>query len=305
MLSGKVPGNRNLDNVDPDLAKFEHLLYTSKTLEVGKIKAATVTSFGFGQAGGQLLLVNPDYFLATLPADDVDAYVALRDARRRNALTFSEDVVAGRRKYVEVKNEAPYPSNETKDWLVQRNRRVAGGNTASAQTDSEVNLKSDVAQVSTAERFDFLPKTQAATQQALANAMQDVMQQNGVCSSAGIVVESVTNSRFSEESFLERNYTKREMESCGNLSVSRMSRDFAGLWAGKKAVVKVLGNAGATLKSAGSAMQEVELVRSESGAVVCQFHGFAAEEAARVGVQEVMVSLSYADDMAVAAAVAK
>jgi len=302
MLSGKVPGNRNLDNVDPNLAGFKHLLYTSNTLEVGRIKAATVTSFGFGQAGGQLLLVHPDYFLATLPEDDVEAYVALRDARRRNALTFSEDVVAGRRKYVEVKNEAPYPSDETKDWLVQRDSRVGGVKTPSLEATSEVNLKSDVAEVSKAEFFDFLPKTRVATKQVLTQAMQDVMQQSGFSSSVGIDVESVTNPCFAKDSFLERNYTKSEMESCRQASGPR---GFAGLWAGKEAVVKVLGNAGATLKSAGSAMQEVELLRSESGAVVCHFHGFAAEEAARVGVQEVMVSLSYAEDMAVAAAVAK
>jgi len=216
--------------------------------------------------------------------------------------SFSEDVVAGRRKYVEVKNEAPYPSNETKDWLVQRNRRVAGGETASPQLDSEVNPKSNVAEVSTAALFDFTPKARVETQQVLTNAMQDVMRQSGFCSSVGVDVESVTNPCFSKESFLERNYTKREVESCGQDSGSR---GFAGLWAGKEAVVKLLGNAGATLKSAGSAMHEVELLRSEAGTVVCHFHGFAAEEAARVGVQEVMVSLSYADDMAVAAAVAK
>jgi len=69
--------------------------------------------------------------------------------------------------------------------------------------------------------------------------------------------------------------------------------------------VKVLGNAGAQLKSAGSALQDVELLRNEDGTVTCQFHGTAADEAARIGVGDVMISLSYADNLAVAAAVAK
>merc|ERR1712139_678736 len=101
MQSGRVPGNRNLDNVDGELSKFKHLLYTNQTLDIGKIKAACVTSFGFGQAGGQMLLVNPDYFLATLPEETVEAYAARRDARHRDAVDYHEDVMAGRKKFVQ------------------------------------------------------------------------------------------------------------------------------------------------------------------------------------------------------------
>jgi len=75
------------------------------------------------------------------------------------------------------------------------------------------------------------------------------------------------------------------------------------LWAGKEAVIKVLGNAGAKLKSAGSSLVEIELIRDADGSVKTTLHGYAAEEAARVGVNTVKISLTYADDFAVAAAV--
>jgi len=300
MLTGKVPGNRNLDNVDADLNKFKHLLYTSHTLDVGRVKAACVTSFGFGQAGGQMLLIHPDYFLATLPEEVVGSYEARRDARRKAAHTFHEDVIAGRRKYVEVKSAAPYPDEQLKDWLVQRNRRVDGEDDLSESTLSARDLSSNASDVSTTESFNFTPKTQVVTQKVLTQAMQDIVEQTGTSSSVGVDVESVTNPCFSKETFLERNYTERERLNCGSVS-----RSFAGLWAGKEAVVKVLGNAGAQLKSAGSSLRDIELIRTEKGSVTCQFHGFAAEEAARVGVHTVVLSISYADNLAVAAAVAK
>merc|ERR1719454_2776931 len=107
------------------------------------------------------------------------------------------------------------------------------------------------------------------------------MKQTNSPSSVGIDVESITNPCFSKETFLERNYTNQEREECG-LS----SRSFAGLWAGKEAVVKVLGNAGAQLQSAGAALKDVELLHNEDGSVSCNFHGRAAEEASWVGVQK-------------------
>lgn len=247
-----------------------------------------------------MLLIHPDYFLATLPEEVVLSYEARRDGRRKAAYTFHEDVIAGRRKYVEVKTAAPYPDEQVKDWLLQRNRRVGGEDERSESTLSVGDINSDASDVSTAESFDFIPKSRVVTQKVLAQAMQDLVRQTGTSSSVGVDVESVTNPCFSKESFLERNYTDRERMDCGSVS-----RSFAGLWAGKEAVVKVLGNAGAQLKSAGSSLRDIELIRSEEGSVTCQFHGFAAEEAARVGVHTVVLSLSYADNLAVAAAVAK
>merc|ERR1712050_651814 len=124
MLSGRVPGNRNLDNVDPELQSNKNLLYMSSTLNVGPLKAVVITSFGFGQAGGELLLVHPDYFLATLSENDLNNYVLKRDARWKDSYKFHEDVVAGRRKYVEVKDAAPYEAEDTKAWLLGKDRRL-------------------------------------------------------------------------------------------------------------------------------------------------------------------------------------
>ena len=49
MLSGVVPGNRNLDNCAAELQKFEHLAYPNRSVALGdgrKVKAGLLKSFG-------------------------------------------------------------------------------------------------------------------------------------------------------------------------------------------------------------------------------------------------------------------
>jgi fatty acid synthase subunit beta len=287
MVSGRIPGNRNLDNVDQNLRQYKHLLYTNKTLEVGPLKAAVVTSFGFGQAGGQLLLVHPDYFLASLPDATVDKYQMKRDSRRQVVCTFQEEVLAGRRSYVEVKNAAPYESSETKAYLTDRTSRT-GPKPASLLSMEAPRTSADAA-------LDF--KGPAAT--SLENALTSA---TGVSAdrSVGVDVEPIANPAFGKDTFLDRNYTQKERDAC-----TGSDRSIAGLWAGKEAVVKALGNAGASLRSADAPLAEVELERQTDGSVRVCLHGDAAKEASRVGVDTVMVSLSYADGLAVAVAVAK
>jgi len=288
MVSGRVPGNRNLDNVDPALRQYKHLLYTNQTLDVGALKAAVVTSFGFGQAGGQLLLVHPDYFLASLADVTVEQYQMKRDARRQVVCTFQEEVLAGRRSYVQVKTAAPYESSETKAWLMASDSRL-GGKTAPLLTVESPPV------ASTHPALDRRgSKFMAAT-----NLETALMSASGTSAgrSVGVDVEPIANPAFGKDTFLERNYTQKEREACVG-----SERALAGLWAGKEAVVKALGNAGASLRSADAPLAEVELERQADGAVHVHLHGSAAQEASRVGVDKVMVSLSYADGLAVAVA---
>jgi len=60
--SGVVPGNRNADDIDPKFETFHHLFYPSKSIRVGpgRIKAVMLKSFGFGQAGAEILLIHPN-----------------------------------------------------------------------------------------------------------------------------------------------------------------------------------------------------------------------------------------------------
>jgi fatty acid synthase subunit beta len=293
MLSGRIPGNRNLDNVDPELEKNKSLVYTSSTLNVGPLNAVVVTSFGFGQAGGELLLIHPDFFLATLPDDDLKTYGLKRDARRNDSNKFHEEVVAGRRKYVEVKTAAPYAAEDTKAWLMGKDKRLDNPSASPEGFQRQLSMPAG-------DLFTFQPPARSgALTQTMEQTLSGAVGVGFGASSVGVDVEDISNPCFVNSTFLERNYTEQERADCGTTA-----RSYAGLWAGKEAVVKVLGNSGAKLKSAGSSLQEIELTRAEDGTVSVKFHGYAAEEAARVGVSVVNISLSYADNLAVAAAVA-
>jgi hypothetical protein len=73
MITGIVPGNRNADNVDPALRKFEHIVFNSKTIHTHELKAGLLKSFGFGQAGAEILIIHPNYLLAAL--DEVHLFL--------------------------------------------------------------------------------------------------------------------------------------------------------------------------------------------------------------------------------------
>ncbi|RYP69144.1 hypothetical protein DL771_006238 [Monosporascus sp. 5C6A] len=74
--TGLVPGNRNADDVDAELRGFEHLLYPSEAIQTapGTIKACMLTSFGFGQKGGIVLIVSPRLLFAALRPERYESY---------------------------------------------------------------------------------------------------------------------------------------------------------------------------------------------------------------------------------------
>lgn len=92
ILSGLVPGNRNADNVGEELRAFEYLLYPSKSIQTDGIKAGLLTSFGFGQVGGQALIIHPSYLIGSLEPEQFAAYKDKNDVRRKASYRRFNDV---------------------------------------------------------------------------------------------------------------------------------------------------------------------------------------------------------------------
>ena len=111
--SGIIPGNRNADNVDEDLRQYEHLVYPTKSMHSGDIKAFSLTSFGFGQKGGQIIGVAPKYLFASLEKDVFEAYTAKVSTRKRFAnRAYLKAFIAN--SIVKVHAAPPYdPQDET------------------------------------------------------------------------------------------------------------------------------------------------------------------------------------------------
>jgi fatty acid synthase subunit alpha len=105
-----VPGNANGDDIDEDLRGFTHLAYLASPLALGPggVRAVLLKSFGFGQASGEILLLHPDYLLASLPPATLAVYGERRGRRERVAGRAAQDVLSGKRTLLLPKVYPPY-----------------------------------------------------------------------------------------------------------------------------------------------------------------------------------------------------
>jgi fatty acid synthase len=118
METGQVPGNRNLDTLDPALRDHDHLVHGNHTIRLSRdepLRAALVTSLGFGHVSALLALAHPDTFVAAVPKDQRDDYWRRATARAARG----EQAVAS------VRYGPPEPIRRT-------NRRVPAGRDAEA-----------------------------------------------------------------------------------------------------------------------------------------------------------------------------
>ena len=85
MMTGVVPGNRNADNIDPDLHDCDKLVFLNRSVSTYGYKAALLKSFGFGQVGGEVLVIHPDYVLSQLSSEQLEGYHQRRLSRQHQA----------------------------------------------------------------------------------------------------------------------------------------------------------------------------------------------------------------------------
>ncbi|KAJ2825920.1 fatty acid synthase alpha subunit Lsd1, partial [Coemansia furcata] len=117
LRTGIVPGNRNADNIDGAL-KHEFIVYPSQAIRTPLIKAALLKSFGFGQVGAEMLVVHPDYLLATLTDEQREDYNRRVAGREAQSYRSWQDTFVGNRSLVQVKSAPPYaPEQEERIYL--------------------------------------------------------------------------------------------------------------------------------------------------------------------------------------------
>ncbi|MDO8644838.1 MAG: beta-ketoacyl synthase, partial [bacterium] len=83
MQTGLVPGNRNLEDVDPAMRAYPTLSFSDETLSLGKksIAAVLMTSLGFGHVGSISLFIHPEKALSLLSAKEFEEYGKKRAPR--------------------------------------------------------------------------------------------------------------------------------------------------------------------------------------------------------------------------------
>ncbi|KAH9147939.1 hypothetical protein AeRB84_008547, partial [Aphanomyces euteiches] len=243
MQSGIVPGNANNDNTAPELQKFDLLVYPNRNIQTDGIKAALMKSFGFGQAGGEILVIHPNYLLAALTPSQYEAYVAKRAKRSNGTHKYLQNVLSGKHTFVQVKDHAPYtPENEMNVYLNPlarasynaKEKTWTFGDVSSAK--SAVKAAPSVSSSAAAPNVVELPKKILETSLQQSGSQLILSAGQGL----GIDVEPVaTFADFaSKQVFIQRNFTASEIAYC-EASASPAS-SFAGRWAAKEAVIKAI-----------------------------------------------------------------
>ncbi|KAJ2057394.1 fatty acid synthase alpha subunit Lsd1 [Coemansia sp. S146] len=114
LRTGLIPGNRNADNIDQDLQRFEYVVYPSKSVQTSGIKAGLLKSFGFGQVGGELLILHSDYLLATLTQEQLAEYNVKLQQRDAKSERYWQDTLVGNHPFIQVKSQPPFTAEQEK-----------------------------------------------------------------------------------------------------------------------------------------------------------------------------------------------
>jgi fatty acid synthase subunit alpha len=242
--SGLVPGNRNADNVDKVMEKFDYIVYPSRSIQTDGVKAFSVTSFGFGQKGAQVIGIHPKYLFATLDQAQYEAYKTKVEARQKKAYRYFHNGLINNSIFV-AKSKAPYEDNQQSKIFLNPDYRVSVDKKTSELKYSSTPPKAESAE-GTRQMVESLAK---------ANATEN--------SKVGVDVENIDAINISNETFVERNFTASEQEYCRKAASPQSS--FAGRWSAKEAVFKSLG---VSSKGAGAALKEIEIGSDANGAPV-------------------------------------
>ncbi|CAK9782775.1 thiolase-like protein [Cutaneotrichosporon oleaginosum] len=273
--SALIPGNANADNISEELRAFPHLFYPSKAIQHTRLEAGLLTSFGFGQVGGQAAILHPRYLFAAIPKGQLEEYKKKRHARQLDSYARQSQAMI-RNNLVQIKDAPPY--GPELEGPVLLNPLARAGPSKNGSYEFKGKLPSEVP----------LSTANADTIKSL------LSQTKGGIAGVGVDTELISSVPTSD-SFRERNFTAGEIEYCNSAPDSRAS--YAGRWAAKEAVFKALS---VPSKGAGASMKDIEIVSTQSGPEV-KLHGDAAKAA---GGKKIKVSLSHSDSSVVAFAVA-
>ncbi|KAK3935181.1 fatty acid synthase subunit alpha [Diplogelasinospora grovesii] len=117
MHDGRIPGNRNGDNIDSELEQCEYLVFPNKTLSKPNMKAFALQLFGFGQKGGMAIGVHPRYLYATMQRGKFEEYSEKVRQRERKAMRrFQHGIFTN--SVFRAKHSPPYAVNQEMRVLV-------------------------------------------------------------------------------------------------------------------------------------------------------------------------------------------
>jgi len=240
--TGLVPGNRNADNVDQVLEKFDHIVFPSRSIQTDGVNAFSVTSFGFGQKGAQAIGIHPKYLFATLDQAQYQTYKQKVEQRQKKAYRYFHDGFINNTMF-RAKSKAPFEDSQQSQVFLNPDARVT------------IDKKTAEYTYPTTAPKKLRDQSQTLMVEALVKANA------GGNSNPGVDVEDINAINIENETFIERNFTAEEVAYCRKAPNPQAS--FAGKWSAKEAVFKSLKVQG---QGAGAPMKDIEILNDESGA---------------------------------------
>ncbi|KAF1352372.1 fatty acid synthase subunit alpha [Delphinella strobiligena] len=277
--TGIVPGNRNADNVDQVMEKFDYIVYPSRSIQTDGVKAFSVTSFGFGQKGAQAIGIHPKYLFATLDQAQFQAYKTKVEARQKKAYRYYHDGLINNTMF-RAKDKSPYEDEQMSTVFLNPTARVSPDKKTSKLTYA-TKQPAKVSDKHTTEMVETLMKVNSSSN-----------------SSPGVDIESIDAVNIENETMIERNFTEGEIAYCRKAANPQAS--FTGKWSAKEAVFKSLKVAS---QGAGASLKDIEIVNDENGAPTVVLHGAAKQAASEKGIKGTTVSISHSDAQVIAVAI--
>lgn len=276
MNTGIVPGNRNADNIDERLRDCEYLLFPSRSMAVGHIRAALIKSFGFGQVGGELVVVHPWFLYRALSKHQYEEYAKAQQERHQRTYRYMHNVLVGNHALVQVKESPPYSTDLESAVYLNPKARATRDRKTGGWSFNERALPSKL------------------SPESLAGVMSGLMglEFGGQVKGVGVDVQLISDVSIENDTFLEHNFTSTEVEYCAGRMDPRAS--FAGRWAAKEAVFKALSEAGHRLRGPAGSLKMIEIASNDVGVPIVQVDGI---------VDPVRVSISHSGEYAVAVAI--
>src|SRR5690606_20262492 len=84
----------------------------SRSVQTDGVRPGLLKSFGFGQAGGEILVVHPAYLFAALEENEFQGYLQRRERRQVASYRYFHETLTGSAPFVRVKSAAPYTDNQ-------------------------------------------------------------------------------------------------------------------------------------------------------------------------------------------------
>jgi fatty acid synthase subunit alpha len=124
METGMIPGNKNADNIDNALEKFDHIAFPSDTIHTSEdVKAFIVSSFGFGQKGAQAIGIHPKYLFAAAGKETYAIYQEKVRKRQDKAYHhFHKSMMTNT--MFKAKDNPPYSKEQETEFLTNPDARL-------------------------------------------------------------------------------------------------------------------------------------------------------------------------------------